>query len=207
MSPPQGQLVTKTKIVKDSTAPAVFITTMLTEDEGEAAIQKFCQFLRFPTVSSLAAKNGAYVECAFWLKNELERCTALDDVFFLPDAPEHSPVVVALWKGMDESLPVLLFNSHYDVVPAECSDWSVPPFEGLRQDGKIFGRGTQDMKCVCIQYIEAIAKLHEMKPEWKPARNIYLTFVPDEGLFSNLREYVPILTQGFSLMLHCSRCL
>lgn len=151
----------------------------LTDPEAEEAIARFCEFLQFPTVSSVAAETGAYRECAAWLLQELQARGVFDDAFYLPEAPEHSPVVVALWKGLDETLPVLLFNSHYDVVPAE--NWTVPPFDGLRQDGKIYGRGAQDMKCVCVQYIEAIAKIRQLKPEWKPARNIYLTFVPDEG--------------------------
>ena len=44
----------------------------------------------------------------------------------------------------------------------------------------MYGRGAQDMKCVCVQYIEAIRKLHSMDPEFRPERTIHLTFVPDE---------------------------
>ena len=183
MAPPEGRTT-----VVDELSPAPLLAVdkkkiALSDAEGEAAIERFCQFLRFPTVSSIAAENGAYVECASWLKNELEhKCKALDDVFYLPEAPDHSPVVVALWKGRDESLPCILLNSHYDVVPAEDEDWTVPPFEGLRKDGRIYGRGSQDMKCVCLQYVEAISKLHALRPDWKPERNVYLTFVPDEGV-------------------------
>ena len=36
------------------------------------------------------------------------------------------------------------------------------------------------MKCVCIQYIEAIRKLHAINPSFRPQRTIHLTFVPDE---------------------------
>jgi Peptidase family M20/M25/M40 len=159
-----------------SITPPVFA---LTEAEAEAAISRFQNFLRFPTVSSISVESGAYRDCASWLVQELQSLAILDDVFLLPEAPEHSPVVVGLWKGRDEALPILLLNSHYDVVPAD--DWSVPPFDGLRVDGKIYGRGTQDMKCVCMQYVEAILKLQQLHPEWMPERNIYLTFVPDEG--------------------------
>lgn len=151
----------------------------LNPEESEAAVQKFCEFLRFPTVSSLAVDSGAYRDCATWL---LQQCKdVFDDAYLLAESPEHSPVVVAVWKGRNESLPILLLNSHYDVVPAEEKDWTVPPFEGLRKDGKIYGRGTQDMKCVCLQYILAIAKLRELYPSFQPERSIYLTFVPDEG--------------------------
>lgn len=46
----------------------------------------------------------------------------------------------------------------------------------------MYGRGAQDMKCVCIQYIEAIRKLHSINPSFKPQRTIHLTFVPDEEI-------------------------
>jgi acetylornithine deacetylase/succinyl-diaminopimelate desuccinylase-like protein len=31
--------------------------------------------------------------------------------------------------------------------------WHTDPFAAERKDGKIYGRGTQDMKCVTAQYL------------------------------------------------------
>jgi aminoacylase len=150
----------------------------LSAEESEEALTRFAKFLTFETVSNVAAVSGAYKECAKWLVAELEMLGFLE-VSLLEEAPDHSPVVIAVWKGVDESLPILLLNSHYDVVPVS-ADWTVPPFRGLRKDGKIYGRGTQDMKCVCLQYIEALQQIHIRNPSWQPARSIYLSFVPDE---------------------------
>jgi aminoacylase len=159
----------------------------LSSDDAEAAIRRFQQFLTFETVSRTAPETGAYRACAEWLVSELEKIPVLQEsrgggrVFLLPEAPEHSPVVVACWKGTDESLPVILLNSHYDVVPVTPA-WTRPAWEGHRENGRIYGRGTQDMKCVCMQYIEAIRRLSSSQNGgWKPSRSIYLTFVPDEG--------------------------
>ena len=159
----------------------------LSVSESECAIARFCQFLQFPTVSSMAATDGTYQACANWLHQELINATkydgtpVFDEVFLLPEAPSHSPVVIALWKGADASLPILLLNSHYDVVPAADADWTAaPPFSGQRSKGNIYGRGAQDMKCVCMQYIEAIVKIQSLYPQFVPKRNIYLSFVPDE---------------------------
>lgn len=167
----------------DSTS-SVLQQHSLTSIESEQAIERLCQLIRFPTVSSIAAKDGTYVQCATWIFNELKSVSVFDSVFLLPEAPDHSPVVVAIWKGIDPSLPIILLNSHYDVVPATADDWvqsQQQPFSGLRQNNNVYGRGTQDMKSVCIQYIEAIRKIIKLYPEYQPQRNIYLTFVPDEG--------------------------
>jgi len=150
--------------------------------EAEAALTRFQEFLQFETVSATAPSTGAYKECAAFLRKELEAISVLSNVHYLEEAPDHSPVVVAQWKGLDPNLPVLLLNSHYDVVPADVSKWTVPAFEGLRKNGKVYGRGTQDMKCVCMQYMEAIRTISKLHPNWQPERDIYLTFVPDEEI-------------------------
>src|SRR5690606_36061188 len=47
----------------------------------------------------------------------------------------------------DPSGPSLLLNGHIDVVPpGDLSRWTTPPFEPVRRDGWMFGRGTGDMK-------------------------------------------------------------
>ena len=40
----------------------------------------------------------------------------------------------------------LMLSSHVDVVPVAGQDWTVPPFSLTRKDGKLYGRGTTDMK-------------------------------------------------------------
>lgn len=155
----------------------------LTTLEQKKALESFRRFLQFETVSNTAPKTGEYQKAAEYLLQELSSIPCLDQIHLLEEAPDDSPVVVARWKGLDEDLPIILLNSHYDVVPAIKDDWTVEPFEGLVRDGKIYGRGAQDMKCVCIQYIEAIRKLSSATAplsRFQPRRSIYLTFVPDE---------------------------
>jgi len=40
----------------------------------------------------------------------------------------------------------VLLSGHTDVVPIDGQDWTVPAFELTEKDGKLFGRGTADMK-------------------------------------------------------------
>lgn len=47
--------------------------------------------------------------------------------------------------GRGDGRPIVLL-SHLDVVPATASDWSVSPFAGLRERGRVYGRGAIDAK-------------------------------------------------------------
>ena len=50
-----------------------------------------------------------------------------------------------------------------NVVPAPDEDWAVPPIEGRLEDGKIYGRGVQDMKSVSVSLIfELMPRLVEL---------------------------------------------
>ena len=40
----------------------------------------------------------------------------------------------------------ILLSGHSDVVPVDGQNWSVPPFALSERDGKLYGRGTADMK-------------------------------------------------------------
>ncbi|MGH8417901.1 MAG: acetylornithine deacetylase [Pseudomonas sp.] len=43
-------------------------------------------------------------------------------------------------------LPGIALSGHTDVVPVDGQPWTVPPFKLTERDGKLFGRGTADMK-------------------------------------------------------------
>lgn len=55
--------------------------------------------------------------------------------------------------------------------------WNYDPFGAHKDEqGNIFGRGTQDMKSVGMQYLAAIKKLKDEK--YQPKRTIHLLYVP-----------------------------
>ncbi|KAL8212340.1 UNVERIFIED_CONTAM: Aminoacylase-1A [Gekko kuhli] len=59
--------------------------------------------------------------------------------------------------------------------------WCCDPFAAFKDSaGNIYARGAQDMKCVSIQYIEAIRRL---KAEGRHfPRTVHMSFVPDEEI-------------------------
>ncbi|XP_071700533.1 uncharacterized protein [Rutidosis leptorrhynchoides] len=99
---------------------------------------------------------------------------------------KNKPLILLKWTGKYPHLPSILLNSHTDVVPVEPYKWSHPPFEArLHQEtNNIYARGSQDMKCVGLQYLEAIRNLKQQQHffEQQPLRTIYISFVPDEEI-------------------------
>ncbi|KMJ59635.1 acetylornithine deacetylase [Bacillus sp. LL01] len=77
-------------------------------------------------------------------------------------AREHfhdSPNVVAVWKGTGGGRSIIL-NGHIDVVPeGDLLQWECDPFEGKVMDGKVFGRGSTDMKGGNVSLLFAINAL------------------------------------------------
>ncbi|GAA0255136.1 M20/M25/M40 family metallo-hydrolase [Actinomadura nitritigenes] len=73
----------------------------------------------------------------------------LDEVGVAAEIVESAPgraSVLARIPGTDPSHPAFLVHGHLDVVPADASDWKVPPFSGEVRDGCVWGRGAVDMK-------------------------------------------------------------
>lgn len=56
-------------------------------------------------------------------------------------------------------VPGVMLSGHTDVVPVEGQPWTVPPFEATERDGRIYGRGSSDMKgfvaCAVMAMIRA----------------------------------------------------
>ena len=51
--------------------------------------------------------------------------------------------------------PGILLSGHTDVVPIDGQDWVTDPFNVVEKDGKLYGRGTCDMKsfvAICMAY-------------------------------------------------------
>jgi len=87
------------------------------------------------------------------------------------------PSIVATAPGTDD-VPPLCFTGHVDVVPLGNEPWSVDPFAGVIRDGKLYGRGSSDMKCGVAAFVTAtISKLREGK---KLRRGIKLVITAGE---------------------------
>lgn len=90
---------------------------------------------------------------------------------------ETKPIAVITWQGTEPDLPSIVLNSHMDVVPVYEKLWKHAPFGAEMDDeGRIFARGTQDMKSVGMQYLGAINELKSKGIRLK--RTFHVIFVP-----------------------------
>ncbi|WXL28023.1 acetylornithine deacetylase [Ectopseudomonas mendocina] len=53
----------------------------------------------------------------------------------------------------------VLLSGHTDVVPVDGQNWTVPPFELTERDGRLYGRGTADMKGYIACVLAAVPQL------------------------------------------------
>jgi acetylornithine deacetylase/succinyl-diaminopimelate desuccinylase-like protein len=91
-------------------------------------------------------------------------------------APGRS-ILVARLKGTGPAKPLLLLH-HMDVVPTDPSRWQHNPFGAEIADGKIWGRGSIDMKGLGVVQLMSFI---ELKRQNVPlARDVILMAVPDE---------------------------
>lgn len=71
-----------------------------------------------------------------------------------------------LWARRGRSGPVLCFAGHTDVVPpGALEEWDTDPFNPVSRDGKLYGRGTADMKGGLAAMIVAIERFTAEHPE------------------------------------------
>ena len=80
-------------------------------------------------------------------------------------------------KGLDPTVAPIVFSGHFDTVPLGTGKWTVDPFGGEVSDGKIFGRGSSDMKAGLAAMICAAIQAFN---EGKPSGGVRLIFTANE---------------------------
>jgi len=145
---------------------------------AEEVVDFTAELVRLPTVNP---PGEGYEECARVIGERLRRGGFTVDYLPAEGRPEHTRShprlnVVGTRPGKGKG-PLVHFNGHFDVVPAG-EGWTVDPFGGDVRDGKIWGRGTGDMKAGIAAAVYAAEALRRAGVE--PAGTLEVSGTVDE---------------------------
>jgi len=120
----------------------------------DPAVALLCDLIRRPSITPDDAG------CQDLLKARLEvagfRCKSM-----------QFAEVTNLWARRGTGSPVLCFAGHTDVVPPGAADaWDSDPFDPVIRDGKIYGRGSADMKSGLAAMIVAVERFVDEHPDY-----------------------------------------
>jgi succinyl-diaminopimelate desuccinylase len=92
--------------------------------------------------------------------------------------PGMRPNLALRIEGYEPS-PTVWVMAHLDTVPpGEESLWSTPPFQAVVEDGRIYGRGTEDNQQAIVSMLCAVRALAD--EQLRPTTDVGLLFVADE---------------------------
>lgn len=153
------------------------------ENNKKEELIKLCQDII--KIQSYSGNEGKLVK---FLEKKMREC-GFDDVIV-----DKYGSIIGKIKGKRPGNKVL-FDAHIDTVPAEDSEkWSHDPFGGVIEDGRIYGRGTSDMKGSLSAMIIAAKYFAKDNNKDFPGE-IYISGVVHEECFEgvasrNISEYV-----------------
>ncbi|CAI2351189.1 unnamed protein product [Caenorhabditis sp. 36 PRJEB53466] len=144
----------------------------MAEDIG---VTRFREYLRVNTEQP----KPDYVACRDFLFKYA------DELGIARRAIETAPgtfFVIMTIPGSRPELSSVMLYSHTDVVPTFREHWDHDPYSAYKDEqGNIYARGAQDMKCVGVQYMEAIRNWFAKGiKQW--TRTIHIVWGPDEEI-------------------------
>ncbi|MGH8975928.1 MAG: M20/M25/M40 family metallo-hydrolase, partial [Acidimicrobiia bacterium] len=111
--------------------------------------------IRFDT--SHAGEGGVTLPHAEWMKSRWEAAGIPTEIIPTPK-PDNVHFLARIPAGAPTGTAPLLLLCHSDVVSVDRTRWTVDPYEGLVQDGFLYGRGAIDMKGVNAAFMAALLR-------------------------------------------------
>ncbi len=133
----------------------------------ESTLATLTKLVGAPTVST-----DSNLELIFYLANRLESAGARVEVM-----RDETGEKANLWATLGpEADGGIVLSGHTDVVPVTDQDWTHDPFDMVERDGRLYGRGTCDMK----GFLAACLTMAPVFAERIGGRPLHFAFTHDE---------------------------
>lgn len=139
--------------------------------DRDAAVDALAQLVRCKTVSyndHSLEDEAEFQKLISLLPNLYPNVIETCEFRQLPDR-----ALLLRWPGKAPG-DVAVMMAHYDVVPVNEDAWDKPPFDGILEDGVLWGRGTLDTK-VTFNGILSAAN-HLIARGFRPEHDVYFAF-------------------------------
>lgn len=145
--------------------------------DGYDVAQALAKIIRCKTVSS---SDKQFEDEGEFEKFKSLLPTLFPKVYEVASCEEVGDRAILLrWRGKSSEAPTVLM-AHYDVVSAEEEKWEKPAFDGIIENGVLWGRGAIDTKVTLNGILFAAEEL--IKEGFVPERDIYMAFSGDEEI-------------------------
>lgn len=146
---------------------------IIDQNQGDL-LEILARLVRFDTRNP---PGGNELEAQNWIGARLEQMGLEVDLF---DVYPGRPDVVGILRGTGEGRSIIL-NGHIDVCPVRSSeDWSHDPFAPVIEAGRMYGRGTSDMKGALAGFLCVLECI--LRRGYRPRGDIIFQSVVDEEI-------------------------
>lgn len=141
----------------------------------DAPVERLAEAVQFQTISAqLKQDSSAFRAFDKWIKTTFP---LVDSLLTLEKYGDLSSLYH--WPGKSPNLKPVMLIAHLDVVAVqEAAAWEQPAFDGVIEDGFVWGRGTLDDKVSVLGILEAAELL--LAEGYVPERSLYFGFGHDE---------------------------
>lgn len=148
---------------------------LLTESDSlSQAVMLLSDYVRIPSVT------GEENEAAWFMATKCRQAGLI--VNYINDFPGSVNFTASLYP-LSMGKPNIVFHTHMDVVPCgDAAKWNYPPFGGVIDDNKIWGRGSMDNKGLAVIQLYAVSKFIEEAYRRELPYNVTILFVSGEEI-------------------------
>jgi len=145
----------------------------------------------FDTVS-----RNSNLDCISWIEGYLDKLGVKHERIYDETGQKSN-----LWATLGpKDVRGYILSGHTDVVPVDDQNWTDSPFKLTERDGKLYGRGSCDMKgyvACCLAAVPDMLKANLKKP-------LHLAFSYDEEVGCwGVRRMIPKIVEGAAMPIAC----